>query len=151
MPYLQCKDRALSAYSDMSRSLDYPDEEDIARYREWMAANRPVHQAEASFLRNSKDLVALPQRATGTVPTTTQPSIVLLAFIPFLPLGKNLHEYLRAERVLTNRVVAFSLVPTFLGRIIISAAIAATGWLYVSGTVWRSLLSDLHWAVSIIM
>lgn len=63
--------------------MDCPDEHDVERYRAWMAANHPIHQAEAGFLRDSKDLVAVPQRAVAR-----RSPMVLLAFLPFFPLGK---------------------------------------------------------------
>ena len=149
-----CVDRTLSAYSSVTTNLERASGTDVARYREWMSKHRPVHHIEARFLLGSEDLVTFPQRATGGSIAPRQSAAVLLVFLPFLPLG-TVSDH--ARKTLSNghcvdmSAVTFSLVPTFSGRIFITAAIVAAGWLYVSGTESRLCLTDRYWALAILM
>ncbi|KAL1310849.1 hypothetical protein AAFC00_001083 [Neodothiora populina] len=123
--------KAMSAYTSMVGSTEQASQEDIKHYRTWMAMNRPVHQTEGAFLDEGKDLVALPQR-TKSSSRAAQLSIASLAFLPFLTL------------------VAFTLVPTFLGRIVVTAAITGYSWMFVASNETRLPLRDHDWTIAIV-
>ena len=146
-------ERALSAYSDVTKSMDRPEEKDVAQYREWLAANRPVHHNETSFLKDSKDLVALPPRAAGRHESTGRPSAGLLVLLPFLPLGTDLVDMVRivAQAQLTFPAVMFFLVPTLLGRIFVTAVTIAAGWYRTRATTdSRSRMPERFWAIAVL-
>lgn len=145
-----CTDRALSAYSGVTESMDRPGQDDISRYRDWMAVNRPVHQSEATFLGNDNDLVTLARHPRRSV-SRPEPSIVLLAFMPFVPLGKQEPDNMMyGTSMLTNGPVAFLLVPMFLGRVLTTAAMTAASWWYISATESRLYLRDRDWAIGVV-
>ncbi|KAI5271380.1 hypothetical protein E4T47_05272 [Aureobasidium subglaciale] len=50
-------DRALEAYSNATKDLQRPQEAEVARYRKWMTAHRPIDMAEAAFLKHDKDFM----------------------------------------------------------------------------------------------
>lgn len=117
-----------------------------------MAEHRPLHEAEVAFLKDGADMVALPRHGRG-VDGSTEPPIVALAFVPFLPLGKQtfaLPGYGERDRVLTSQAVAFLVVPTFLGRVVTTGFVTAVFWWCISGTESRQLLRDYDWAIGIV-
>jgi hypothetical protein len=82
-------DRAVEVYCNASKELHRPQEAEVARYREWMTAHRPVDMAEARFLNHDKDLFVLERRkiemstATATATTANLPVLLLLLFLAF--------------------------------------------------------------------
>lgn len=80
----------MTAYSGMTEGFTRPSKDELNRYREWMTANRPVHKAETGFLDHNEDLVVVSSRMNGKRSANAQPSVVVLVFIPLIPLGRTL-------------------------------------------------------------
>jgi hypothetical protein len=80
-------DRAVEVYCNASKELHRPQQAEVARYREWMTAHRPVDMAEARFLNHDKDLFVLERRktetSTATATTVNLPVLLLLLFLAF--------------------------------------------------------------------
>ncbi|KAI5257378.1 hypothetical protein E4T42_01080 [Aureobasidium subglaciale] len=120
--------RALEAYSNASKDLQRPQEAEVARYRKWMAAHRPVDMAEAAFLKHEKDLFVLPRRNTeiSTVTATTA-SLPLVLLLPF---------------------VAFAVMPSFLYRILAIFACSMGQWVLCTIMDIRHILTAREWLIS---
>ncbi|KAI5210146.1 hypothetical protein E4T39_00515 [Aureobasidium subglaciale] len=120
--------RALEAYSNASKDLQRPQAAEVTRYREWMAAHRPVDMTEAAFLTHDKDLLVLPRRTTEVSNVTaTIASLPLLLLLPF---------------------VAFAVMPNFLCRILAISACSMGQWALCSIMDIRHVLTAREWLIS---
>ncbi|KAI5248810.1 hypothetical protein E4T43_00973 [Aureobasidium subglaciale] len=120
--------RALEAYSNATKDLQRPQEAEVARYRKWMTAHRPIDMTEAAFLKHDKDLFVLPRRNTevSTVTATTA-SLPLVLLLPF---------------------VAFAVMPNFLCRILTIFACSMGQWALCSIMDIRDILTAREWLIS---
>ncbi|CAD0107449.1 unnamed protein product, partial [Aureobasidium uvarum] len=105
-----------------------PQGAEIARYREWMSAHRPVNMTEATFLKHDKDLFVLPRRRVE-VPTMTAMTagLPLLLLLPFL---------------------AFAVMPNFLCRILAIFVCSMGQWILCSVMDIRHVLTAREWIFS---
>lgn len=105
--------------------LHRPQISEVTRYREWMTANRPVDDAEVTFLKHENDLFVLPRRRfeTSTV-TASAASVPLMMLLP---------------------LIAFVMLPSFLGRIITIVVMATSQWMVGSLMDIRHVLTVREW------
>ena len=90
-----------------------------------MSENHPVDEAEAAFLKDEQDLVVLPRKKVETSIVTTSAAIV--PFMLLLPL------------------VAFAVIPNFLGRVFTITVVAMTQWMMGSTMHVRHMLTIQEW------
>ncbi|KAF9696823.1 hypothetical protein EKO04_005250 [Ascochyta lentis] len=112
---LEQYNRALSAFSDI-KNLPSARPLDVDRYRAWMKQRNPIHEAESRFLERQADLVAFPPRGEADVGYGVGTNQHAAMWLPLLPL------------------MAFSVVPSLLGRIMVIALISAAGLRMVTST-----------------
>ena len=121
-------DRAVETYCNASKDLHRPQEAEIARYREWMTAHRPVDMTEANFLKHDKDLFVLERRKVET-PTVT----VATASLPVL---------------LLLPILSFAMIPNFLCRILFIVVCSMGISTLCSITHIRHVLTAREWILS---
>ncbi|KAF1357945.1 hypothetical protein EJ07DRAFT_126344 [Lizonia empirigonia] len=125
---LEQYNRALSAFGDV-KNLPSASSSDVDKYRAWMKQRNPIHQAEIRFLERHTDLVTFATKGYTSTGNNTAGSIQHAAiWFPLLPF------------------VAFSIVPSLLGRIVVIALISAVGLRMVTSTPeFRAILSVREW------
>ncbi|RMY41794.1 hypothetical protein D0865_12192 [Hortaea werneckii] len=121
--------RAMSAYNNVARSASSAKEEDVRAYQDWMSRHAPVHEMEARFLQAGRDLV-LPGKTDEADATSTKQ-----AALACLPAG------------LMLPLLLFSLIPTLLGRLVVTALIAGGVFIVAATTRIRHLMPVREWAV----
>jgi hypothetical protein len=106
-------DQALTSFNGLLKEMDPASAEDIQAYRAWMEKRAPIDVAETRFLERKNDLLAV-WRPTAVVSTTRgsrQPpqsaDVIWMALALVLPL------------------LAFAIVPSLLGRLVVIGLIAA--------------------------
>lgn len=119
-------DRALTSYSNLTKSLDPASQSDIAAYRSWIAAHTPIDENESAFLHQGSDLLSItcaprPGSSRPRATTALETPIVLVAF------------------ALLSTVVVFKVVPQLLGRLVISAMVGVGALCALSPEVMTDL------------
>ncbi|KAH6644162.1 hypothetical protein C7974DRAFT_371307 [Boeremia exigua] len=100
--------KALSAFNDL-KHLPSARSSDVEKYRAWMKQRKPIHEAESRFLERQADLVTFSSKRHTSVDQSAGASHHTAMWLPLLPF------------------VAFSIVPSFLGRMVVIALISAAG------------------------
>ncbi|KAF2028769.1 hypothetical protein EK21DRAFT_69219 [Setomelanomma holmii] len=100
--------QALTSFNSLLKSLDPAGAEDIQAYRAWMEKRAAIDYAETRFLERKNDLVAVSRRPSVSTMRGQHQSPAL-----WLPLG------------LVLPLLAFAIVPSLLGRIVVIALITA--------------------------
>ncbi|KAL1793831.1 hypothetical protein ACET3X_007252 [Alternaria dauci] len=159
---LEQYNKALASFNQVSISLERPSQQAIHDYREWMDAHEPIDETESAFLERDDDLVTIgsgnssgsssarkpatttavptpppaPSTATAATgqpdasPRSTAPPAITLPLLAVLPL------------------VAFAIVPTLLGRVVvILGAICVLGKMVRETPVVVGMLSLRDWGV----
>ncbi|TKA30316.1 hypothetical protein B0A50_02543 [Salinomyces thailandicus] len=122
--------RAMSAYNRPGKTtLSAATEGDIQVYQDWMTRHVPIHEAEARFLQNGKDLMVPGKTAPGTETSTRQAALACLPVGLLLPL------------------LLFSIIPTLLGRLAVTALIAVGAFIVAATTGIRYVMQPREWAV----
>ncbi|KAI4715350.1 hypothetical protein E4T48_08473 [Aureobasidium sp. EXF-10727] len=120
--------RAVDSYRSASKELHRPQGAEIARYREWMTAHRPVDMTEATFLKHDEDLFVLPRRKVEvSTMTAVTAGLPLLLLLPFL---------------------AFAVMPNFLCRILAIFVCSMGQWILCSILDIRHVLTAREWIFS---
>ena len=121
--------RAMSAYATIAKDSSSPEEEQVSAYRRWMSKHAPVHEVETRFLQSDKDLI-LPGKPSVSLDGPTKHAT--LAYVPvalMLPL------------------LLFSIIPSLVGRLVVTAFIAIGALLVAATTRIRMLMPAREWAV----
>ncbi|RMZ31158.1 hypothetical protein D0859_04712 [Hortaea werneckii] len=121
--------RAISAYNDVARSASSAKDEDVRAYQDWMSRHAPVHEMEARFLQAGRDLVLPGKTDEDDASSTKQAALACLPAGLMLPL------------------LLFSLIPTLLGRLVVTALIAGGAFIVAATTRIRHLMPVREWAV----
>ncbi|KAF5849441.1 hypothetical protein GGP41_006376 [Bipolaris sorokiniana] len=111
---LEQYNKALSSFSDMSSKLRPAGEDDVARYREWMNEHEPIDYAESRFLERASDLVAVPRLAAATTSTTAT-----MAAAGEQGAGHHQSAAVWFPFILAVPLLAFTIVPSLLGRLVV--------------------------------
>jgi hypothetical protein len=111
-------DQALTSFNGLVKELDPASTEDIQAYRAWMEKRAPIEFAETRFLERKHDLLAVSRRTSEMAARGAQH----LSAAIWLPL------------VLVLPFLAFAIVPSLLGRLIVIALMGAAGLRQVTST-----------------
>ncbi|KAH7080673.1 hypothetical protein FB567DRAFT_110276 [Paraphoma chrysanthemicola] len=124
--------QALTSFNSLLKSLDPASAEDIQAYRVWLEKRAPIDYPETRFLERKNDLLAVSRRPS--VSTARGPSESPFVW---LPLG------------LVIPLVAFAIVPSLLGRIVVIALITAAELRLVTTTPEvMNYLAFKEWAMA---
>jgi hypothetical protein len=123
-------DEAMTAYNDMCRNAQPAEKEHVQEYQRWMSKHAPIHDIESRFLQRQDDLV---------MPGKNEPSKTVES-----PM-KSALTYLPVALVLP--LLLFSLIPTFAGRLAVTALLGFGAFLVAVSTRIRDLLPPHEWAI----
>lgn len=129
--------RALSSFRSIAKDAEPAGQEQVSTYREYLNSKTPIHEVETRFLaqRNEADLISLHQQAkpdhqdrNDTI-TTKHAALTCLPVALMLPL------------------LLFAVIPSFAGRLVVTALIAVGVFMVAATTrVWECLEAR-EWAV----
>lgn len=133
-------DRALSSYSNFTKSLEPASHADINAYREWITEHAPIVEHEAAFLHNEADLIAVTMQnrvsSSSTYPSSRNelesPIIIVAA-------------------TLVSTIIVFKVVPQILARLVISALVGIASLCTLSPSVLSNPSSIRDWGRGISM
>jgi len=99
----------LTSFNSLLKELDPASPEDIQAYRAWMEKRAPIDHAESRFLERKNDLLAVSRGAcvSTTRGVQDQSAVVWLPMLLAVPL------------------LAFAIVPSLSGRLVVIALIGA--------------------------
>jgi hypothetical protein len=123
----------LTTFNGLSKDLDPASVEDIQAYRAWIEKRTPVDNAETRFLDRKNDLMAISRRpSVGPMHGgQQQPPIVWLPLVLVLP------------------ILAFAIVPSLLGRLVVITLIGAAGLRQVTSTPeLMSYMTIQEWSIA---
>lgn len=133
-------DRALAAYSNLTKSLEPAAHADITAYRAWVAEHGPIVEQEAAFLHAEPDLVAVSARADASG----------------MPVGAGHHAELESSVIIVafsmvSTIIVFKFVPRLLARLVISAMVGAASLCLLSPAVLNDVQNVKRWRRGITM
>lgn len=129
-------DQALTSFNGLLKELDPASTEDIQAYRTWMEKRSPIDPAETRFLDRKHDLLAVSRRTSVSTP-------------PRVGVGQQQHAALWLGLMLVSPVLAFAIVPSLLGRLVVIALIGAVGFQQVTSKAeLMSYMSVQEWSIS---
>lgn len=121
--------RAMSAYTAMSKDSQTAELEQVQAYSHWMSKYSPVHEIEARYLHRKDDLIMPSMPSSGITRPTKHAALAYLPVALMLPL------------------LLFSIIPTLGGRLVVTALIAVSAFLVAATTHIRTLMPPREWAV----
>ncbi|KAI9860296.1 MAG: hypothetical protein M1813_006185 [Trichoglossum hirsutum] len=134
--------QALSSYSKLVKNLDPASKEDIKRYKHWMTKHNPIAEPEARFLHEEADLLSvmrsnkLPEKPA---PTRLSPRWSFL-------LGDGYMLVIAAAVLLP--ILAFVVVPGYLGRLAFVATVALATVALLGETKIACMMGGWEWGMS---
>jgi hypothetical protein len=129
-------DQALTSFNGLLKELDPASTEDIQAYRTWMEKRSPIDPAETKFLDRKHDLLAVSRRTSASSPRR-------------VGVGQEQHAALWLGLMLVSPVLAFAIVPSLLGRLVVIALIGAAGLRQVTLTPeLMNYMSVQEWLIS---
>ncbi|KAF1916372.1 hypothetical protein BDU57DRAFT_574289 [Ampelomyces quisqualis] len=110
--------QALTSFNGLVKELDPAGADDIQAYRTWMEKRAPIDSTETRFLERKHDLLAVsrPAGASTTRGGQQQPAVIWLPAMLVVPL------------------LAFVIVPSVVGRLVVIALISGAGFRQVTLT-----------------
>lgn len=152
--FLKTKDynAAVASFANLTKDSAPAEKDEIATYRDWLAAKTPIHEVETRFLsdEHEKDLIvpgtppplssvaslgrrsrrssAATQESEFPAQADRQP-LLALAFLPMLPL------------------LLFNMIPTFSGRLFATILITTAAVLVAATTKIGDCMSNREWCV----
>ncbi|KAJ8109200.1 hypothetical protein OPT61_g7636 [Boeremia exigua] len=124
---LEQYNKALSAFNDV-KHLPSAKSSDVDKYRAWMQQRKPIHEAESRFLERQADLVTFSSKRQTSVDQSAGTHQHVAMWLPLVPF------------------MAFSIVPSLLGRIVVIALISAAGLRTVTSTPdFTSIMTIREW------
>lgn len=133
-------DRALTSYSNLTKSLEPASPADIHVYREWIAEHAPIVEQEAAFLNHELDLITVSAGANGSSRhlqsgnrAELETPVIIIAF------------------TLVSTIIVFKFVPRFVARIVISAMVGVASLCMLSPAVLNDYQTIKHWRRGITM
>jgi hypothetical protein len=147
-------DKALLSFSNVSKSLEQAPAQAIQDYREWMDEHDPVDETESSFLEQDEDLVTIgPRKPAVSTPTTTATATATGTSTATPAAGQDAPQSappaITFPLLLILPLVAFAIVPSLLGRIIvIGLAVGMEGKIVRETPQLMRLLSLRNWSVA---
>lgn len=143
-------DKALLSFSNVSKSLEQAPAQAIQDYREWMDEHDPVDETESSFLEQDEDLVTIgPRKPAVSTPTTTATATSTATPAAGQDAPQSAPPAITFPLLLILPLVAFAIVPSLLGRIIvIGLAVGMEGKIVRETPQLMRLLSLRNWSVA---
>ena len=143
-------DKALLSFSNGSKSLEQAPAQAIQDYREWMDEHDPVDEKESSFLEQDEDLVTIgPRKPAVSTPTTTATATSTATPAAGQDAPQSAPPAITFPLLLILPLVAFAIVPSLLGRIIvIGLAVGMEGKIVRETPQLMRLLSLRNWSVA---
>lgn len=127
--------RALTSYSNLTKSLEPASHADITAYRSWIAEHAPVVESESAFLNKDSDLLSVSApsacRSDFRSGTALETPVIVVAF------------------GLLSTIIVFKLVPQILARLVISAMVGVASLCTLSPEVMNQPGSVLGWRKAI--
>jgi hypothetical protein len=126
-------DQALTSFNGLLKELDPASAEDVQAYRAWMEKRTPIDSTESKFLEHKNDLLAVsrPTSVSATHSGQHQAAIVWLPLVLVLP------------------ILAFAIVPSLFGRLVVIVLIGAAGLKQVTSTPeLMSFMTIQAWSVA---
>ncbi|CAN9468114.1 unnamed protein product [Alternaria alternata] len=149
---LEQYNKALLSFSNVSKSLEQAPAQAIQDYREWMDEHDPVDETESSFLEQDEDLVTIgPRKPAVSTPTTTATATGTSTATPAAgqDAPQSAPPAITFPLLLILPLVAFAIVPSLLGRIIvIGLAVGMEGKIVRETPQLMRLLSLRNWSVA---
>lgn len=127
-------DRALTSYSNLTKSLEPASYADITAYRSWITKHAPVVESESAFLNKDSDLLCVSPPAPSSdfrsgTPLETPVIVVALGLL--------------------STIIVFKLVPEIMARLVISAMFGVACLCTLSPEVMAKPGSVLDWRKAI--
>lgn len=130
-------DRALTSYSDLTKSLEPASHADIIAYRAWITKHAPMVESESAFLNKGSDLLSVSPpsapRSDLRSGTALETPAIVVAF------------------GLLSTIIVFKLVPQILARLVIAAMVGIASLCTLSPEVMNKPGSVLDWGTAIAM
>ncbi|KAI4612393.1 uncharacterized protein J4E87_010294 [Alternaria ethzedia] len=140
---LEQYNKALSSFSKLSKSLDPASAEDITAYREWMDEHDPINEEESQFLEEDADLVTLPRKVPSSSSSSSAPPSTAA------PTAGQDQSAIWFPLTLVLPLMAFAIVPSLLGRLLVIVLIVGAELKMVTSTPQlRNMLSTREWAAA---
>ena len=129
------QDRALTSYSNLTKSLEPASYADVSAYRTWIKEHAPIVEQEAGFLQREADLLTVSRTAgKPTSPCLQQVSsssletpVVVVAF------------------ALVSTIIVFKVVPQIIARLVISAMVGIASLCTLSPGLVTNLRGLREW------
>ncbi|KAK5020297.1 hypothetical protein LTR60_000645 [Cryomyces antarcticus] len=119
--------KALTSYNGMVASLDPARAEDIQLYQAWIAKHAPIDETETRFLNHESDLLCIARaNDRGHPDNVAKCAIVCLPVVLLVPL------------------LAFSIIPGFLGRLFV-LSILVIGATVLLSTSAKQIVAPREW------
>ena len=101
-------DQALCSFNDLVKNLDSSTAENIDAYRAWLDKRTPIDFSEARFLDRGSDLVAVSRKSSLSATRSAGHHHSAAVWFPL---------------TLTLPLMAFAIVPSLLGRLVVIVVI----------------------------
>lgn len=128
-------DRALTSYTNLTKSLGPASHADISAYRSWITEHSPIVESESAFLNKDLDLLSVSSnpatRSDLRSGTALETPVIVVTF------------------GLLSTMVVFTLVPQILARLVISAMVGVAILCTLSPEVMNKRGSVLNWRKAI--
>lgn len=126
----------MCSFTGVLKQLDPSTTEDVQAYRTWMDRRTPIDPAETRFLAREQDLVVVSRTsaAASTSPVAAQQHSAAAVWFPL---------------TLTLPLVAFAMVPSLLGRLVVLALAGSVAlWMVAVTAELAAFMSRQEWAVA---
>jgi hypothetical protein len=146
-------DKALLSFSKVSKSLEQAPAQAVQDYREWMDEHDPVDETESSFLEQDEDLVTIgPRKPAVSTPTITATATSVATPTTGQDALQSAPPAITFPLLLILPLVAFAIVPSLLGRIIvIGLAVGMEGKIVRETPQLMRLLSLRDWSIAAVV
>lgn len=128
-------DRALTSYTNLTKSLGPASHADITAYRTWIAEHSPIVESESAFLNKDLDLLSVSSdsaaRSDFRSGTALETPVMIVTF------------------GLLSMIIVFKLVPQILARLVISAMVGVAILYTLSPEATNKRGSVLNWRKAI--
>lgn len=128
-------DRALTSYSNLTKSLEPASHADITAYRSWTTKHAPIVESETAFLNKDSDLLCVSSpsapRSDFRSGTALETPVIVVAF------------------GLLSTIIVFKMVPQIIARLVISAMVGVASLCTLSPEVMNKPGSVLDWGKAI--
>jgi len=132
--------QAFASFNNLVKDVDPASPADISAYRAWLDKRVPIDQTECRFLDRKHDLLAVSRRSSlaTTAPSRVSPGRAgTQSAAVWLPLG------------LLLPLLAFAIVPSLLGRLIVIALIGGGElWFVTTTPELKGLMEMQEWMMA---